>query len=185
MKVERLYLKLIKEWVGSLTIDWGNQSPSTLRLIGTIEGLQVVMSRENPSHVARFDTKPSNQYVYPSVDDLQAKPALHPTWYTMLQTIFQPGKETTMRRNNLKIEAKLLLVIIHTNVVPHRGDKTMVRHPEVPVLYALMAGKSKISFRYLAMLNIWEDRNNKEKIMIPHFYVYAYKGREKPSGVAN
>ncbi|KAD3337526.1 hypothetical protein E3N88_33046 [Mikania micrantha] len=101
MKVERLYLKLIEEWVGSLTIDWGNRSPSTLRLIGTIEGVQVVMSRENLSHVAR-------------------------------------------------------------------SDKTMVRHPEVPVLYALMTGKPKISFRYLAMLNIWEARNNKDKKMIPH-----------------
>ncbi|KAD3067142.1 hypothetical protein E3N88_35022 [Mikania micrantha] len=128
----------------------------------------MVMSRENLNHVARFDSKPSNQYVYPSMEDLQSKPALYPTWSTMLQTFFEPGKWTTMRRNNLRIEAKLLLAIIHMKVVPRRGDKTMVRHPEVPVLYALMIGGPKISFRYLAMLNIWEAHNNKEKNMIPH-----------------
>ncbi|KAD5318381.1 hypothetical protein E3N88_18327 [Mikania micrantha] len=119
------------------------------------------MSRENLSHVARFDSKPSNQYVYPSVEDLQTKPALHPTWSTMLQTIFEPGKETTMRRNNLKIQAKLLLVIIHTNVVPHRGDKTMHHTPLRLNTLNTQAWECKLSERYhrlkdMATQRLWD-----------------------------
>ncbi|KAD4982150.1 hypothetical protein E3N88_18821 [Mikania micrantha] len=135
--------------------------PSTLRLVGMAEGVQGIMSKENLNHDARFDTKPSNQYMYPSVEELYTKVDQQPTWPTMLQAIFEPGNVRGMKRNDLKIEAKLLLAFLTTNVIPRRADMASIGHPEVPILYALMTGKPNILFRYLSMMNIWEARNTK------------------------
>jgi hypothetical protein len=43
-------------------------------------------------------------------------------------------------RDDLKLKPKLLHLIMQTNVVPRRGDKSEVCFSDIPILYALMHG---------------------------------------------
>ncbi|KAJ0672890.1 hypothetical protein HanOQP8_Chr13g0502191 [Helianthus annuus] len=52
--------------------------------------------------------------------------------------------------------------------MPRKGDKSNIRKWEIPILYSLMTGRSKISYRYLVMMNTWEAGENREKKIIPH-----------------
>ncbi|MFS8022632.1 hypothetical protein Hanom_Chr16g01441811 [Helianthus anomalus] len=99
-------------------------------------------------HIAMFDSKSSNQYIYPSLKDLYHEPEKHPQWQHMLYYLFFP--DTThgkLFRRNLRIEAKLMLILCTHNVILRRGDKMEVKFQEVPVLYMLMHGSPMVPFR--------------------------------------
>ncbi|MFS8015943.1 hypothetical protein Hanom_Chr15g01362661 [Helianthus anomalus] len=69
----------------------------------------------------------------------------------MLEALFFPGTwHDTLYRRNMKIEAKLVLVICVHKIIPHRGNKVEVRYPEVPILYTLLHGAPLFPFRFLS-----------------------------------
>ncbi|KAK1421834.1 hypothetical protein QVD17_24497 [Tagetes erecta] len=167
-EVKTLFDTEIQEWVATLKCPPFNH-PSKMRLIGTVNGIEVEMSFDTLRRVAKFDSKPANHYMYPNLDDLYYHPDKHPRWNVMLDTLFLPGTtHGKLYRKNLQIEAKLLLIICQLNVIPRRGDKVEVRYPEVPILYMLMKGTPLVPFRFLAMNNIWISRNSSERKIIPH-----------------
>ncbi|KAJ0556352.1 hypothetical protein HanOQP8_Chr07g0246051 [Helianthus annuus] len=134
-----------------------------------VNGVKVEMSYDSLCRIARFDNKPSNQYIYPSLNDLYHNPEKHPQWQNMLDYLFIPvtthGK---LLRRNLRIEAKLMLVLCTHNVIPRRGDKMEVRFSEVPVLYMLIHGSPMVPFRFLVLNNIWLGRNSGGRKIVPH-----------------
>ncbi|KAJ0808866.1 hypothetical protein HanPI659440_Chr01g0008151 [Helianthus annuus] len=87
----------------------------------------------------------------------------------MLEALFLPGTyHDTLYRKNLKIEAKLLLMICIYNVIPMRGDKQEVRFPKVSVLYSLLHGSPCFPFRFLVINNVWICRNKVGRSIIPY-----------------
>ncbi|KAJ0789600.1 hypothetical protein HanPI659440_Chr05g0205441 [Helianthus annuus] len=86
----------------------------------------------------------------------------------MVKELFLEGKVAGMKRENLKLPARLLLSIVQQNVLPRRSDRSNLRKPDVPILYYLLKGKPRISYKYLVMMNIWTSRNKLDKILIPH-----------------
>ncbi|KAJ0791865.1 hypothetical protein HanOQP8_Chr01g0010791 [Helianthus annuus] len=103
-----------------------------MKLTGTVKGVDVEMSFDTLRKLAKYDSLPARDYMIPSLGDLLLKPEAHPRWNDMLEALFLPGTyHGTHFRRNLKIEAKLLLMICIYNVIPRRGDKQEVRFPEV------------------------------------------------------
>ncbi|KAF5797020.1 hypothetical protein HanXRQr2_Chr08g0358691 [Helianthus annuus] len=86
----------------------------------------------------------------------------------MVKELILEGKVAGMKRENLKLPARLLLSIVQQNVLPRRSDRSNLRKPDVPILYYLLKGKPRISYKYLVMMNIWTSRNKLDKILIPH-----------------
>ncbi|MFS7930675.1 hypothetical protein Hanom_Chr04g00347061 [Helianthus anomalus] len=135
-----------------------------MKLTGTVNGIDVEMSFDILRKLARYDSFPTRDYTIPSLDDLLLKPEAHPRWNDMLEALFLPGTfHGTLYRRNLKIEAKLLLMICIYNVIPRSGDKQEVRFPEVPILYSLLHGSPCFPFRYLVMNNLWICWNKRHK----------------------
>ncbi|KAM0040528.1 hypothetical protein Hdeb2414_s0012g00395011 [Helianthus debilis subsp. tardiflorus] len=127
------------------------------------------MSYASLRRIAKFDSKPSNQYIYPSLKDLYHEPEEHPQWQHMLDYLFiQRTTHGKLLRKNLRIEAKLMLVLCTHNVIPRRGDKMEVRFQEVPVLYMLMHRSPMVPFRFLVLNNIWLSRNSGERKIVTH-----------------
>ncbi|KAJ0899180.1 hypothetical protein HanRHA438_Chr08g0365441 [Helianthus annuus] len=88
----------------------------------------------------------------------------------MLDYLFLPGTtHGKLFRRNLRMEAKLLLVLCTHNVIPRRGDKMEVRFQEVPILYMLMHGSPMVPFRFLVLNNIWLSQNTRERKIVPHY----------------
>ncbi|KAJ0670667.1 hypothetical protein HanOQP8_Chr13g0477141 [Helianthus annuus] len=110
--------------------------------------------------LAKYDSFPARDYMIPSLEDLFLKPESHPKWNDMLEELFLLGTyHGTLYRKNLKIEAKLLLMICIYNVIPRRGDKQEIRFPEIPILYSLLHGSPRFLFQYLVINNVWICRN--------------------------
>ncbi|KAF5758404.1 hypothetical protein HanRHA438_Chr16g0741171 [Helianthus annuus] len=86
----------------------------------------------------------------------------------MVKELFLEGKVAGMKRENLKLPARLLLSIVQQNVLSRRSDRSNLRKPDVPILYYLLKGKPKNSYKYLVMMNIWTSRNKLDKVLIPH-----------------
>ncbi|KAF5795674.1 hypothetical protein HanRHA438_Chr08g0353861 [Helianthus annuus] len=127
------------------------------------------MSFDTLRKLAKYDSLPARDYMIPSLDDLLLKPESHPRWNDMLEALFLPGTyHGTLYRKNLKIDAKLLLMICIYNVIPRRGDIQEVRFPEVPILYSLLNGSPRFPFRYLVMNNEWICRNKVGRNIIPY-----------------
>ncbi|KAJ0795463.1 hypothetical protein HanPI659440_Chr04g0150781 [Helianthus annuus] len=140
-----------------------------MKLIGTINGVTVETSYDSLRRIAKFDSKPSNQYIFPWLKDLYFNPQNHPQWQHILDYLFVPGTtHEKLLRRNLRIEAKLMLVLCTHNVIPRRGDKVEVRFAEVPVLYMLLHGSPLVPFQFLVLNNIWIGRNSGERKIIPH-----------------
>jgi len=101
----------IQEWVATLKCP-PYKHLSKMKLIGTVNEVEVEMSFYTLRRVAKFDSKPSAQYMYPSLDDLYYHPDKHPRWNAMLDALFLPGTtHGKLYKKNLKIEAKLFLII--------------------------------------------------------------------------
>ncbi|KAF5781264.1 hypothetical protein HanXRQr2_Chr11g0481451 [Helianthus annuus] len=140
-----------------------------MKLIGTVNGVKVEMSYDSLRRIAKFDSKSSNQYIYPSLKDLYYEPEKHPQWQHILDYLFIPGTtHGKLLRRNLRIEAKLMLVLCTHNVISRRGDKMEVRFQEVSVLYMLIHGSPMVPFRFLVLNNIWLRRNSGKRKIVPH-----------------
>ncbi|MFS7912074.1 hypothetical protein Hanom_Chr02g00125561 [Helianthus anomalus] len=154
-KMKTMYDQQIQEWMATLKCP-PFKAPNKMKLIGTVNGVRVEMSYDSLRRIARFDSKSTNQYIYPSLNDLYHNPEKHPQWQNMLDYLFVPGTtHGKLLRKNLRIEAKLMLVICTYNVIPRRGGKV-----DVPVLYMLMHGSPLVPFRFLVLNNIWLSQNS-------------------------
>ncbi|KAF5789367.1 hypothetical protein HanXRQr2_Chr09g0370391 [Helianthus annuus] len=108
----------IQAWVATLSCPPFKHT-SKIKLIGTVNGVDVEMSYDTLRRVIKFNSKVANQYNYPSLDDLYFEPDKHPRWNAMLDYLFLP--DTThgnLYQRNLRIEEKLMLVICTQNVTP-------------------------------------------------------------------
>ncbi|KAJ0744042.1 hypothetical protein HanPI659440_Chr10g0382851 [Helianthus annuus] len=156
---KNLFKEEIQEWMATLTCP-SYSKPQQMKLIGTVNGIEVEMSFDTLRRVAKFDSRPARDYMFSTLDDLLQRPEAHPRWNDMLEALFLPGTwHGTLHRKNLKIEAKLLLMICVCNVISRRGDKVEVRFPEVPILYSLLHGSPRFLFRFLVLNNVWICRN--------------------------
>ncbi|KAF5818127.1 hypothetical protein HanXRQr2_Chr02g0061231 [Helianthus annuus] len=165
---KNLFKDEIHEWMATLTCNKYDKL-SQLKLTGTVNLIDVEMSFDTLRKLARYDSLPARDYTIPSLDDLLLKPEAHPRWNDMLEALFLPGTfHGTIYRRNLKIEAKLLLMICIYNVIPRRGDKQEVRFPKVPILYSLLHGSPRFPFRYVVMNNVWICRNKVGRNIIPY-----------------
>ncbi|KAJ0703850.1 hypothetical protein HanPI659440_Chr14g0555991 [Helianthus annuus] len=143
-EVKKMYDAQIQEWMATLECP-PFKAPQKMKLVGTCNGVKVEMSYDSLRRIAKFNDQPSNQYIYPSLKDLYFDPDKHPQWQHMLDYLFLPGTtHGKLFRRNLRMEAKLLLVLCTHNVVPRRGDKMEVRFQEVPILYIRNSGERKI-----------------------------------------
>ncbi|MFS7976857.1 hypothetical protein Hanom_Chr10g00897261 [Helianthus anomalus] len=87
----------------------------------------------------------------------------------MLDYLFIPGTtHGKLLRRNLRIEAKLMLVVCTQSVIPRRGDKVEVRFAEILVLYMLLHGSPLVPFRFLVLNNIWIGQKIGERKIVPH-----------------
>ncbi|KAK9052264.1 hypothetical protein SSX86_028892 [Deinandra increscens subsp. villosa] len=167
-ETKKLYAEEIEDWVATLKLYQGS-SPSKVRLEGYVNDVKVTMSFDTLNEIAKFDSKGSKRYVYPDLNDIYIHPERHSTWSMMLDELFVPGADRAhLHRDELKLKPKMLHLIMQHNVIPRRGDKTEVRFPEVPILYALFHGKPLVSFRYLVIYNIWLSRDSIDRKIIPH-----------------
>ncbi|MFS7911704.1 hypothetical protein Hanom_Chr02g00121201 [Helianthus anomalus] len=171
-EVKTMYDQQIQEWMATLECP-PYKAPQKMELIGAVNGVKVEMSYDSLRRIARFESKPSNQYIYPSLDNLYHNPEKHPQWQNMLDYLFVPGTtHGKLLRRNLRNEAKLMLVLVLVlcthNVIPRRGDKVEVRFAEVPVLYMLMHRSPMVPFRILVWNNIWIGRNSGVSKIVPH-----------------
>ncbi|KAI3821541.1 hypothetical protein L1987_09109 [Smallanthus sonchifolius] len=167
-EANNLYVEEIQEWMATLKCP-PYKGSSKMKLIGTVNGVEVEMSFDTLRRIAKFDSKPVNQYTIPRLEDLYFEPEKHPRWHMMLDYMFLPGTtHGKLYRKNLRIEAKLMLIICTQNVIPRRGDKVEVRYPEVPILYALLNGAPLFPFRFLVLNNIWISRISDQRKIIPH-----------------
>ncbi|MFS8017691.1 hypothetical protein Hanom_Chr15g01383411 [Helianthus anomalus] len=167
-EVKTMYDQQIQEWMATLECP-PFKSPQNMKLIGMVNGVKVEMSYDSLSRIARFDSKSSNQYIFPSLNELYHNPEKHSQWQNMLDYLFVSGTtHGKLLRRNLRIEVKLILVICTHNVIPRRGDKVEVRFAEVLVLYMLMHGSPIVPFRFLVLNNIWLSRNSGERKIVSH-----------------
>ncbi|MFS7902963.1 hypothetical protein Hanom_Chr01g00018001 [Helianthus anomalus] len=146
-EVKTMYDQQIQEWMATLECP-PFKAPNKMKLIGKVNGVKVEMSYEYTIPCAALQSlivsHLSNQYIYPSLNDLYHQPEKHPQWQYMLDYLFLLGTtHGKLLRRNLRIEVKLMLVLCTHNVIPRRGDKMEVRFLEVPVLYMLMHGLPK------------------------------------------
>ncbi|MFS8024621.1 hypothetical protein Hanom_Chr16g01465341 [Helianthus anomalus] len=163
-----MYDEQIQEWMATLECP-PFKAPNKMKLIGTCNEVKVEMSYDSSRCIAKFDSKSSNQYIYPSLKDLYHEPEKHPQWQHMLDYLFVPGTtHGKLFRRNLRIEAKLMLVLCTHKVISRRGDKMEVRFQEVLVLYMLMHGSPMVPFRFLMLNNIWLSQNSGERKIVPH-----------------
>ncbi|KAJ0804435.1 hypothetical protein HanPI659440_Chr02g0038011 [Helianthus annuus] len=168
-EVKTMYDQQIQEWMATLECP-PFKAPNKMKLVGTVNGVRLEMSYDSFRRIAKFDSKPSNQYIYPSLEDLYHNPKKHPQWQNMLDYLFVPGTtHGKLLRRNLRIEAKLMLVLCTHNVISRRGDKVEVRFAEVSILYMLMHGSHMVPFRFLVLNNIWISRNSGERKIVPHY----------------
>ncbi|MFS7952338.1 hypothetical protein Hanom_Chr07g00605791 [Helianthus anomalus] len=113
-----LFKDEIQEWMATLKCNKYSK-PSEMKLTGTVNGIEVEMSFDMLRKLAKYDSLPERDYTFPSIDDLLLKPEAHPRWNDMLEALFLPGTyHGTLFRRNLKIEAKLFLLICIYNVIP-------------------------------------------------------------------
>ncbi|MFS7947455.1 hypothetical protein Hanom_Chr06g00548491 [Helianthus anomalus] len=49
-----------------------------MKLIGTVNGVNVEMSYDSLRRIEKFDRKPTHQYIFPRLEDLQFKHQDHP-----------------------------------------------------------------------------------------------------------
>ncbi|KAJ0764271.1 hypothetical protein HanPI659440_Chr08g0290231 [Helianthus annuus] len=165
---KNLYDAEIQEWMATLRCP-PFKAPSKIKLTGTVNNIDVEMSYDSLRRIAKFDRKPTNQYIFPRLEDLYFNPQKHPQWNNMLNYLFLPGTTSgKLYRRNLRIEAKLMLVVCTQNVIPRRGDKVEVRFAKVPLLYMLLHRSPLVPFRFLVLNNIWIGQNSEERKIIPH-----------------
>ncbi|MFS7913733.1 hypothetical protein Hanom_Chr02g00145161 [Helianthus anomalus] len=133
----------IIEWMSSLEKDEGNNPSVTTRLIGKVNGVDVVLSFDEMKRISKvrrlFD--------------------------------FPPGVDLTkwsLKTDFLRPMPRFLVRFITYNVMSRTSFLGKVRFPEMLVLEALMTGVPKLSAKHLIMYNVWEAREREQRMMIPH-----------------
>ncbi|MFS7987317.1 hypothetical protein Hanom_Chr11g01021071 [Helianthus anomalus] len=117
-EIKTMYDEHIQEWMAMLECP-PFKAPNRMKLIGTCSGVKVEMSYDSLRRITKFDSKSSNQYIYPSLKDLYHEPKKHPQRGHMLDYLFVPGTtHGKLFRRNLRIEAKLMLILCTHNVIP-------------------------------------------------------------------
>ncbi|MFS8015942.1 hypothetical protein Hanom_Chr15g01362651 [Helianthus anomalus] len=66
---KNLFMEEIQEWVSTLRCPRYSK-PQQMKLIGTVNNIDVEMSFDNLRHLAKFGSKPTREYMFPSLDDL-------------------------------------------------------------------------------------------------------------------
>ncbi|MFS7948728.1 hypothetical protein Hanom_Chr06g00563311 [Helianthus anomalus] len=87
---KNLFAEEIQEWMATLKCP-PYKKASQMKLIGMVNGIDVEMSFDTLRLLAKFDSKPSNKYMFPSLNDLYFEPDKHPMWNAMLEALFLPG----------------------------------------------------------------------------------------------
>ncbi|XP_035842890.1 uncharacterized protein LOC118489263 [Helianthus annuus] len=164
-----IYLKSVLEWMSTLTKDDGPTPPKTTTLTGMVNGKPATMSFATLKQLAPFDSKADKFYNYVKENDLFLHQKNLASESVMHRELFMLEKgEVTMKRDHLKPLVRLLFSFVTANVSPRVGDKSMLRLWEIPILYAILTGEIKFSFRHLVLLNVWRCRNQKGKKLTPH-----------------
>ncbi|KAM0036894.1 hypothetical protein Hdeb2414_s0014g00431761 [Helianthus debilis subsp. tardiflorus] len=106
-EVNTMYDQQVQEWMATLECP-PFKAPSKMKLVGTCNGVKVEMPYDSLRCIVKFDSQPSSQYIYPSLNDLYHQPEKHPQWQHMLDYLFLPNTtHGKLLRRNLRIEANL------------------------------------------------------------------------------
>ncbi|MFS8027189.1 hypothetical protein Hanom_Chr16g01495681 [Helianthus anomalus] len=65
-EVKTMYGQQVQEWIAMLECH-PFKAPSKMKLVGTCNAVKVEMSYDSLRHIAKFDSQPSNQYIYPRI----------------------------------------------------------------------------------------------------------------------
>ncbi|KAF5764773.1 hypothetical protein HanXRQr2_Chr15g0695901 [Helianthus annuus] len=87
---KNLFMEEIQKWMATLRYPRYSK-PQQMKLIGTVNNIDVEMSFDTLRRLAKFDSKLARVYMFPSLDDLYHKPEAHPRWNFMLEALFFPG----------------------------------------------------------------------------------------------
>ncbi|MFS7948646.1 hypothetical protein Hanom_Chr06g00562311 [Helianthus anomalus] len=82
-----MYDQQVQEWMATLECP-PFKAPSKMKLIGMCNGVKVEMSYDSLRRIAKFDSQPSNRYIYPSLKDLYFEPKNIPNGNTCSTTFF-------------------------------------------------------------------------------------------------
>ncbi|KAL8249440.1 hypothetical protein R6Q59_006308 [Mikania micrantha] len=135
--LDNVYMKDIVEWMATLRRDEGNNPPKTTRLIGTVNGREMILSFETMNKVVKFDTKSQREYVYPERQQILGESTADAQWNDMVRVLFAKPPEamgTKLLRSDLEVLPKLLSLISGFNVIPRLGDKLFIRNFEIRAL---------------------------------------------------
>ncbi|KAJ0914569.1 hypothetical protein HanPSC8_Chr06g0240081 [Helianthus annuus] len=164
-KYVKVYVKAVEQWMSTLRCIPGDHPSRTMQLIGDVGRKKMVMSMEHIRKIAYFDSGPQNEYLYPDPTNFFSNKKLgtdHPNIKTDL--FVEPSKN----RTSLNCEARVLQNINLENIMARLGDRGTVKMYDVRVVHAIMTGRPRFSFMHLALMNVWESRESKERKMIPH-----------------
>ncbi|KAJ0605052.1 hypothetical protein HanHA300_Chr02g0058631 [Helianthus annuus] len=157
---DEIYMDEIIEWMSSLEKDEGNNPPVTTRLIGKVNGVDVVLSYDEMKRISKYDTKATLKGPYTK-------------WSLKIDFLFDfpPGVDLTkwsLKTVFLRPMPRFLVWFITYNVMSRTSYLGKVRFPEMLVLEALMTSVPKLSAKHLIMYNVWEAREREQRMMIPH-----------------
>ncbi|MFS8024846.1 hypothetical protein Hanom_Chr16g01468131 [Helianthus anomalus] len=130
-----IYLKSVLEWMSTLTKDDEPTPPKTTTLTDMVNGKPATMSFATLRQLAPFDSKAGKFYNYVKENDM----FLHQK---------NLASESVMHREVFMIEKG------EVTMSPRIGDKSMLRLWEIPILYAILTGEIKFSFRHLVLMNV-------------------------------
>ncbi|KAJ0586416.1 hypothetical protein HanIR_Chr04g0151671 [Helianthus annuus] len=171
---DEIYMDEIIEWMSNLEKDEGNNPPVTTRLIGKVNGVDVVLSFDEMKRISKYDTKATlkGPYAYPKEAEL-ADETKTEEWKARVRSLFDLPRGVDLTKWSLKTDflrpmPRFLVRFITYNVMPRTSDLGKVRFPEMLVLEALLTGVPKLSAKHLIMYNVWEAREREQRMMIPH-----------------
>ncbi|MFS7903442.1 hypothetical protein Hanom_Chr01g00024091 [Helianthus anomalus] len=118
-EVKKMYDVRIEEWMATLECP-PFKAPSKMKLIGWCNGVKVEMSYDSLCRITRFDSKSSNEYIYPSLKDLYHEPDKHPQWQHMLDYLF-PGTHGKLFRKKLENGSEVIVGVVYTQRHPVAG----------------------------------------------------------------
>ncbi|MFS7901727.1 hypothetical protein Hanom_Chr01g00003061 [Helianthus anomalus] len=146
--------------MSTLTKDDGPTPSNTTTLTVMVNGKPAMISFATLRQLASLDSKASKFYNYVKENDLFLHQKNLASESVMHREVFMlENGEVTMRRDHLKPLVRLLFSFLTTNVSPRTCDKSILRLWEIPILYAILTGEIKFSFRHLVLMIVWRCRN--------------------------
>ncbi|MFS7990869.1 hypothetical protein Hanom_Chr11g01064001 [Helianthus anomalus] len=86
---KNLFMEEIKEWMATLRCLKYNK-PQQMKLIGTVNNIDVEMLFDTLRRLAKFDCKPAREYMFSSLDNLYHNPEAYLWWNSILEALFLP-----------------------------------------------------------------------------------------------